>query len=828
MTDYFIYENRLASFDGQPLANKDGISDSRAKVVKWPHKALPADELAKAGFYFDPMVTTPDNVTCFLCEHSFDGWSSGDHPIQEHLKHSPFCGWAVTAAVEENLGDYGKMHPLEPILVDARKATFGGKWPYESKRGFKCKSKQAAEAGWKFAPTIEDEDMTICPYCQLGVSGWEPGDKAIDEHQRRQPNCAFFRLQEELPAPKKPARRPKAPRPSKVAHRLSVQPVGIPTAEGSDQASASETAGGLEDIIMAPTTRAAKSRKATAKSRKAKAQTKEEEPKETLQDKPADEPIPAEELPKGRKRGSESISDSVDSNPEAPPQKKRATRTGEAAVTDASASAVETLDTDIPDAPPSPIPKATRKRAPSKPAQGLRKSSRVSLQHDQPTTVPQIETSDDEPVDHHMEMNDADTELEREVQNTEPREEVDAEDPISSSDIPLPKKGRKTAPQRLSKQVKRIQKSLPLSDPVDELTDGPGPAPDATADVPEPAQPTEPEVGSWEDPDMTLVSKSSGRPSTVKRGRGRPPKKSTSSRVSSEVAGKQRISSGITLSETQTQMESQADTQTETQVETQTETQVETRTETQIGMDTGTETKNQAESDTEHRLPASPLKEADVDAIAEQPAAEPTPQASPPKVVVPRAAPTPARMNKSLPPPPSGSPDHLSQPPTTHPRSPAVARVVEEQQPLVYRSPSMQSSNAENRPPSPKQLTPTPKRHSLVPVVTTPERPPTSPSKRKILGALQSTTPWTAVDLDSIFSPTKNDYQREEGDGIDRLLHKGSELTSPEKRMTVEEWIYHNASLAEQRLKRECEELVSVFERQGARAMEALEGLVVE
>lgn len=90
------------------------------------------------------MVTSPDNVTCFLCEHSFDGWTSGDHPIQEHLKHSPFCGWAVTAAVEANLGDYGKMHPLEPILVDARKATFGGKWPYESKRGFKCKSKQVS------------------------------------------------------------------------------------------------------------------------------------------------------------------------------------------------------------------------------------------------------------------------------------------------------------------------------------------------------------------------------------------------------------------------------------------------------------------------------------------------------------------------------------------------------------------------------------------------------------------------------------------------------------------------------------------------------------
>ncbi|KAK1773932.1 hypothetical protein QBC45DRAFT_61048 [Copromyces sp. CBS 386.78] len=726
------------------------------------------------------MVTSTDNVTCFLCEHSFDGWTPGDHAIQEHLKHSPFCGWAVTAAVEANLGDYGKMHPLEPILVDARKATFGGKWPYESKRGFKCKSKQLAEAGWKFAPTIEDEDMTICPYCLLGVSGWEPGDKAIDEHQRRQPECAFFRLQEELPAPKKPARRAKAPRTSKVTHRLSIQPVGIPTAETSDQVSASDTAGGLEDIIMAPTTRAAKSKKATARSRKPKAQKKKEEPKETLEDKPADEQVPAEEPPKGRKRGSESISDSVDSNPEAPPQKKRATRRGGTAVTDASTSAVETQDTDILDAS-SPKKTATRKRAPAKETQGLRKSSRVSLQHPDSTTALQTDLSNDEAADHQMEINDADVDPGRKVESAESQEEADAEDPISSSDIPIPKKGREVAAQRMSKQVKRMQQSLPLSDPVDELTDGPTAVPEATSVAPQPAQP---ELGSGEDPNMTLVTKSSGRPSTIKRGRGRPSKKSTSSHASSEMVEQQRASSGIPLPETQVE------------VETQTETQ--------------------AEPDTERRLPALTEKEAGVEAAVEEAVPEPTPQASPPKAAVTRAAPTPARMNRSLPPPPSESPDQLSQPPAT-PRAPTVARVPEEQ-PLVYRSPSMQSSNAENR-------TPAVERHALVPMVTTPDRP-TSPSKRKILGALQSTTPWTAVDLDNILSPTKAEYEKE--DGIDRLLHKGSELTSPEKRMTVEEWIYHNASLAEQRLKRECEEMVLVFENQGARAMQALEGLVVE
>jgi hypothetical protein len=67
-----------------------------------------------------------------------------------------------------------------------------------------------------------------------------------------------------------------------------------------------------------------------------------------------------------------------------------------------------------------------------------------------------------------------------------------------------------------------------------------------------------------------------------------------------------------------------------------------------------------------------------------------------------------------------------------------------------------------------------------------------------------------------------------ENAAVSRLLRKGTELTSPEKRMTVEEWIYHNAGLAEQKLKHECEAMVATFEREGERALNVLEGLVVD
>jgi len=50
-------------------------------------------------------------------------------------------------------------------------------------------------------------------------------------------------------------------------------------------------------------------------------------------------------------------------------------------------------------------------------------------------------------------------------------------------------------------------------------------------------------------------------------------------------------------------------------------------------------------------------------------------------------------------------------------------------------------------------------------------------------------------------------------------------LTSPEKQMTVEEWILHNADMAEEKLRNECEGMVGIFESQGTRAMRALEGI---
>jgi hypothetical protein len=201
--------------------------------------------------------------------------------------------------------------------------------------------------------------------------------------------------------------------------------------------------------------------------------------------------------------------------------------------------------------------------------------------------------------------------------------------------------------------------------------------------------------------------------------------------------------------------------------------------------------------------------------------------------------------------PPVHADEHRSpNPPATPAGSTAAAVHIPSatpsaQQPVLSPSQSPQSSDAENQPPSSRPATANPpsarsgvmppgsataSRAALVPVAT-----PTRSNMRVGQQRLQSTAgPWTAVDLDLVFasfSPgAKGSGDRgKENKSLQQLLRAGdARLSTPEKDMTVEEWIYYNAGLAETKLKAECEAMVSAFEREGGKAMRVLEGLVVE
>ena len=113
-------------------------------MLCFPSNTISANirKLAKAGFFYYPNQVNPDNVACFLCRKSLDGWEKGDDPLNEHLKHSPDCGWAIVAMIERQDGEISEEYPSSQRMIEARKATFADKWPHESKKGWKCKVKQ--------------------------------------------------------------------------------------------------------------------------------------------------------------------------------------------------------------------------------------------------------------------------------------------------------------------------------------------------------------------------------------------------------------------------------------------------------------------------------------------------------------------------------------------------------------------------------------------------------------------------------------------------------------------------------------------------------------
>lgn len=152
---------------------------------------------------------------------------------------------------------------------------------------------------------------------------------------------------------------------------------------------------------------------------------------------------------------------------------------------------------------------------------------------------------------------------------------------------------------------------------------------------------------------------------------------------------------------------------------------------------------------------------------------------------------------------------------------------------LSSPTPSPQSSDAENQPPScrPSQhrppltnLTPiksrlqSPTKTNRVPLAAS--TPNVSTPRLNAANGLQTICPWTRIGFEELIFGD-SDHEKSGARGGMLLLD------SPQKQMTVEEWIYWNAREGEERLRAECERLVGQFEAQGVKALRALEGIVV-
>ena len=163
-------------------------------------------------------------------------------------------------------------------------------------------------------------------------------------------------------------------------------------------------------------------------------------------------------------------------------------------------------------------------------------------------------------------------------------------------------------------------------------------------------------------------------------------------------------------------------------------------------------------------------------------------------------------------------------------RSPATQLQAPSPRQTPKAAASPQSSDAENQPPSsrPSALrpplstqTPSKIRSPRIPLAVT---TPTASSTKGDRFRLQSTLPWTAIDFEKIFtvSPAAG---KENTLGCNTIALK-QKLSSPEKDMTVEEWIRWNAQRGEDQLRGDCERLVGRFEDEGVRALKTLEGII--
>ena len=162
-------------------------------------------------------------------------------------------------------------------------------------------------------------------------------------------------------------------------------------------------------------------------------------------------------------------------------------------------------------------------------------------------------------------------------------------------------------------------------------------------------------------------------------------------------------------------------------------------------------------------------------------------------------------------------------------RSPPFPSVHSTPRPIL----SPQSSDAENQPPSslPSSQRPplslqSPSKSQSTQVPLAPTTPTASPS----IGTsskLQTTHPWNMVDLEQIFQGTPAP-DKENNPVVFGNPKVGTQdaLTSPEKKLSVEQWIHFNAQTGEEKLRNECERLVGKFESEGMRALKALEGIV--
>ncbi|KAJ5753081.1 hypothetical protein N7520_009998 [Penicillium odoratum] len=851
------FSARLASFDVVLKPEKRRSSGVKGpRFIAWPHSKPSPTELAQAGFFYKPYESNPDNTTCFECGRALDGWEEEDNPITEHLKHSPDCGWAITMDIQQNSSNPSAIEdPTSDRITQARLATFGSAWPHDEKPGWICQSEKMVEGGWYFCPTEESDDLASCAYCKLSLDGWEPTDDPFEEHYRRSSECSFF-VFAQPPGKKGKGSKLKNPRVSKASSRLSTQSVGTTTSEAPDMDDES-----MDQSIISQTSAKPKPTKKGAKGKGKSKNKKEEVEADSQMEIDSVEPEPEPEAPKikrtgrGKKRVSEEMARD-ESEPLAepelsiePPSKRRNTRTRSSSVSQAYSEA----EYEMPDA--APIDEAQEE--PKKSRKGSKKTSKGHKASD--ASVASKSTSKSRlPRDSEL-----DAAIEAGLEADEP-EPVEPEPPIEPEPEPEPEPEVEPAPRAKKTKTSKKTKAAKATEPARELEDSSREEqPEASAEPAVDTMDVTEELAEPAPKAKAVKGKKKGTKKTKKEeSKSKTPKSRESdnkvtpddqlmeeqhaSFVSVEIISQERKSER----EPEPQPEPQAEPEPELQPEPEAEPEVHTPEKPVTKKSSKKEDKAKKSKKSKKKEPSpspEPVVETVEEPISEEQPMSPsvdeewgTPDDLPDQLemLVPaESSPEPTKQRTPVPPKTAKrfsdipQEDHLTESITKSQdsrgrfrRASQASRQSMSPLPAHQHTPSMspQSSDAENRPPSSRPSTSRPAAPPAEPQDRTPRAAATpSPSKHNFNGGFPASGhPWTPVDIDEVLFGDSSDKENADLSG---LFKRG--LTSPEKKMTVEEWIKWNAKNGEERLKRECERLVSQFEKEGSRGMQRLEAI---
>uniref|UniRef100_A0A8C6T9F3 Baculoviral IAP repeat containing 2 n=1 Tax=Neogobius melanostomus TaxID=47308 RepID=A0A8C6T9F3_9GOBI len=204
-----------------------------SSFARFPASGVTERSLARAGWFY---TGVGDRVQCFRCNVTAEGWQLGDCPIEKHRQLSPSCSFIQSLPPTANLlsSSHSAFSPLRiPPALPVRPHSedpvgylnigFSALPPLSplTSRGIEDMSHQRPTChnpsmrreqdrldsfhSWSLTIITPAElskagfyylgqgDRVACFSCGGQLSNWEPGDRAVSEHQRHYPNCRFVR-----------------------------------------------------------------------------------------------------------------------------------------------------------------------------------------------------------------------------------------------------------------------------------------------------------------------------------------------------------------------------------------------------------------------------------------------------------------------------------------------------------------------------------------------------------------------------------------------------------------------------------------------------------